>query len=246
MYRIAQLTDVHIGQAGEDTFGVDVRSNFKRVLAQALRDGADEVLITGDLAYRSGEPDIYAWIAEQLDAVSTPCWVLPGNHDDVAMMQEAFGKRMYARTVVVRDIGARRLIFVDSSAGSVDEAQRTAVAEYLSDVSASPLVFLHHPPALLGVPYMDDGHALQNHEQVLDVLRGASTSVHVFCGHYHVERSLQVDSVSIFATPSTFFQIDPRHASFVVDHRMPAYRSITFDDLHLQTAVRWLPQSPES
>ncbi len=32
--RIIQITDLYIGRVGDDTFGVDVRSNFLNILAE--------------------------------------------------------------------------------------------------------------------------------------------------------------------------------------------------------------------
>lgn len=240
MYTIAQITDIHIGQAGEDTFDVDVRNNLVRTVAQSVRDGAQELVVTGDLAFRSGHPDIYAWLADELSKLSIPWWVLPGNHDDPAMMRDAFGERLYSRQLCVRTLGQRTLAFVDSGPSSVDATQLDALREVLRGTVRTPLVFVHHPPAPLGVPYMDGGHMLQNHQELLSVLRGGPCGANVFCGHYHVERTLSLGNVSVFATPSTFFQIDPRHKEFVVDHRNPGYRVIHFDDNTLQTAVHWL------
>lgn len=239
MYRIAQLTDIHIGNAEDETFDVDVRGNFKRVLAQAVRDGVDEVLVTGDLAFRSGEPAIYAWIAQTLGTLSIPWHVLPGNHDDVAMMKVAFADRAYCDNVVARDLEGRSLLFVDSGPSRVSDAQLEQLRIALGKAKRTPLVFLHHPPFALGAPFMDEGHMLENHEEVFSVLCEAPVDVAVFCGHYHIERTVKRASVATHATPSTFFQIDPRHQTFVVDHRVPAYRSIAFDENMLQTAVHW-------
>lgn len=240
VYKIAQLTDVHIGGEGEDTFGVDVRNNFTHAIARVIRDGVDEVLLTGDLAYRSGRPEIYAWLAEQLEALPVRWTALPGNHDDAAMMKVAFGSNLCAQQAAERTIGKRKVIFLDSGPSRLETSQLRALEASLVGQTIAPLIFVHHPPFALGVPYMDEEHMLENHPAFVDALRVSDVGVHVFCGHYHVERTVVRGTVTVHATPSTFFQIDARHEAFMVDHQVPGYRLVAFDDEQIQTTVCWL------
>ncbi len=88
--RIIHLTDLHIGKAGEDTRGVDVRANFQTLLASIRPLKPDHIIITGDLCYREGNLDIYRWIKLQLDHNKIPYDVIAGNHDDSALLAVAF------------------------------------------------------------------------------------------------------------------------------------------------------------
>ena len=52
--RIIQLTDLHINREGEESRGVDVRSNFCDILKGLPKWRPDEIVITGDLCMTDG------------------------------------------------------------------------------------------------------------------------------------------------------------------------------------------------
>ena len=45
--RILHLTDLHIGEEGEDTYGVDVRANFLDILSKIPLMQPDLLVVTG-------------------------------------------------------------------------------------------------------------------------------------------------------------------------------------------------------
>ena len=57
--RILHLTDLHIGEEGEDTYGVDVRANFLDILSKIPLMQPDLLVVTGDLCFRDGQEKIY-------------------------------------------------------------------------------------------------------------------------------------------------------------------------------------------
>ena len=65
--RIVQITDLHVGREGEETYGVDVRANFRKILQAARQWRPEYLVLSGDLCYRDGDVAIYHWIREQLD-----------------------------------------------------------------------------------------------------------------------------------------------------------------------------------
>jgi Icc protein len=99
---------------------------------------------------------------------------------------------------------------------------------------------MHHPPAFMAVPFMDDTHALEDREEILQLLIDQGTPIHVFCGHYHVHKSSFIQNVAIHVTPSLYVQIDQYQSDFTIDHKSIAFRMINIEE-GLKTTVHYLP-----
>ena len=74
--KIAQLTDLHIGLEGQDTYNVDVRDNFLQILGEVVYAEPDLIVLTGDLCFDQGLKEIYVWIKDKLDNTNIPYLVL--------------------------------------------------------------------------------------------------------------------------------------------------------------------------
>jgi len=241
--QLVQLTDIHIGREEEDTRNVDVRGNFRKALQQIVKRRPDQLIISGDLCYMEGEAGIYAWIRNQLDDFGLPFSVIPGNHDASALLADSFGHadRLQGEELYYAQRWGNWLaLFLDSARGHLSADQKHWLAQSLHNYSAHPaLVFIHHPPCLAGVPYMDARYALEDRNEVLAIFKNHPLPVEVFCGHYHVEKSLRIGGVGVHITPSTFFQIDMQREDFAVDHYRVGYRRIWLEEERLLHTIRW-------
>lgn len=244
MHRVAQITDIHIGAAGEDTYGVDVRRNLAAVFEVIRAREADEIIVTGDICFDVGVAEVYAWLREQLEAVGLPFRVLPGNHDDAGMLADAFGlSTRDGELFDVREVHGRTEIFLDTTATTLSSTQQAFLREALAAATGEAIVWMHHPPCLGGVRYMDDNYPLKNHAEVTPIFAAHGAPVHVFVGHHHANitiRSKAAAPATVYLTPSTFFQLHPEFAGFQVDHRRPGFRLIDFDADTLRTQVLYL------
>lgn len=243
---IAHLTDLHIAEEGVWPFDVDVRSRFIRVLEDLQRHTPDLLVLTGDLCYREGKKAVYLWIREALERTRIPYLLLSGNHDNTAIMVAAFdledqlkrGKFYYSR-----EFEGRRVLFLDTADDSLSEEQ----VEYLRnelDVTGSGelLIFMHHPPVSAGVYYMDLKYPLLNSSRVGPLLAEADARTSVFCGHYHVEKTVRMGNLTVFITPSGFVQIDQEAHEFAVDHRSCGWRKIRLEPDRMWTTVRYISE----
>ena len=242
--QIIQLTDLHIGHEGEETNGVDVRRNFLSVVRHLQVNPPDHLVLSGDLCYRVGTPEVYAWIREQLADFPAPVWYMSGNHDDPGMLAHAFGLdpafiqdgELYYHAV----LGGRAFIFLDTTRYEVSETQLQWLRVQLEACRGMVQVFMHHPPALMGVPFMDNKYPLRNWAEVQRLFLDHSGEVYVFSGHYHVDKSVHLKNLHIFVTPSTFFQIGQDSAEFRVDHYRIGWRELVWDGDAFQTTVHYL------
>ncbi|MDX1477706.1 MAG: metallophosphoesterase [Saprospiraceae bacterium] len=240
--RCIQFTDPHIGMPGDDTFDVDVRANFQKVLAAIANENADHVILTGDLCFREPRPEIYNWVHEAIADSGLDIRIIPGNHDDQHMMGEIFGmsptdeREIYS----IQDLGGKRCLLLDTGAGQMSEPQWSWMLEALAQASDPLLIFMHHPPVLCDVPYMDRKHSFTQMARFQARVQELERPVHVFCGHYHVDRTVSFGNLHVHVTPSTFFQINPGNPEFEVDHYRIGYRRIFVTEGSVITSVVYL------
>ncbi len=231
--KIIQLTDLHVANEGEHTYGVDVRQNFLDMLKQAKNRVPDLLVLSGDLCLDKGDAQVYRWMKSQMDELSLPYAVIAGNHDDSRMLAEVFqlthlltdGELYFKST-----FGAHTILFLETSLNVVSEKHLTWIAAELAQLDRPGVIFMHHPPVVGGVPYMDINYPLRNIPAVQQALQNSPQPLTVFCGHYHVEKCLCLKNLTVHITPSTFFQMTWDSDTFSVDHYRPALREIVLRD----------------
>ena len=240
--RIFQITDLHIGGAGEKPFDVDVRANFLRILETLKSHNFDLLVISGDLCYQDGEAAIYRWIRQELEQSGLPYCIIPGNHDDDQLLIEHFGlPASYCDSFFFHlPTPAPPTVFLNSGKGHVAPAQTKQLEAYLKGIAGPVCLFMHHPPLPMGVPYMDQNHAMRECDDLLDVLTKHPYPISIFTGHYHVDKSLRWKNLDIHITPSCFFQINWRKEQFEVDHHNCAFRWIDWDGEYLRHGLLYL------
>ena len=59
------------------------------------------------------------------------------------------------------------------------------------------VVIMHHPPDRMHVPHMDEVHYLKDKDEVMQILTEADKPISIFCGHYHVEKSMSINQIHI-------------------------------------------------
>lgn len=238
--RIIQITDLHIGKDGEPTFEIDVRANFLKMCAQIRHLSPDYLIVTGDLCFEDPDRDVYLWIRQQLDSLDVTYDLISGNHDDPQLLSEVFERQHLLKNGQLyyrRQLEGLLYLFLDTTTGIIDKAQLDWLIQALDSQFGRLILFMHHPPIWGGVPYMDNNHPLHNRDAVLDILVEYGHPIDVFCGHYHVDKTISVQQVNVHITPSNFFQIDQHQQEFTVDHRMPGLREIFVEEDRLSHTV---------
>lgn len=232
--RIIQLTDCHLmADPQAELKGICTRARFDRVLAdiRARHPEVDKLIVTGDLTHDE-KLETYATLKELLAGWMPKLRVIPGNHDDRALMREVFGERIQVverRNVFAEIIGGWRLIGLDSHVpgqlyGELGSEQLNWLEQQLdADTRLHSCLFLHHPPVSVKSPWLDR-IGLTDAEGLLEVVSRRSSVRVVCCGHVHQERSVSVGATAIFTTPSAGVQFRPETESLEVDAAWPGYR----------------------
>lgn len=174
----------------------------------------DAVVVTGDLADH-GQPEEYAQLAELLATVSLPVHLVTGNHDAREAFLAAFAGTAHLgggdRAHYAVDLPGAALVVLDSlvpgsGAGRLGEQQLAWLDAVLAPRRGTPvLLALHHPPAAVGIPFLD-GIGLLDAPALAEVLGAHPPVVRVLCGHVHRAVTAPFAGTVVTTAPSTHRQ----------------------------------------
>ncbi len=219
---ICQISDLHIKTAGKLSYGiVDTGEMMKRCVDHiaALRQRPDIVLATGDLV-DSGSPDEYAYLRELLAPLSTPVYLIPGNHDHRENLLAGFPDHSYLRQTLpfiqyaIEEWPIRILaldtVIAGEGGGELCRSRLDWLKQKLESAPARPvIIIMHHPPFRTFIGHMDAmglDHA-NGAEGLHSIVRQHSQVERILCGHLH--RPIQVRWAGTLATtaPSPAHQV---------------------------------------
>ena len=217
-FLLAQLSDPHIGA---DWDGADPVPGLTAAVRAVRALEPDAVLVTGDLTEHAADEE-YATVRELLAPLGDAVHVLPGNHDRREPLRRAFGLAGDGPVNYVAELGALRLVVVDSTVPGEDAgdlpAESLAWLDEALDGDVPTVVALHHPPLMTGVPAMDElalsatarkalAAVLERHPQVLRVTGG----------HVHRTIAARLGGRAVLAVPSTYRQLRLDFAMHTLD-----------------------------
>lgn len=230
MLRIAQITDLHLGEPGEHYLDLDLRGRFRSVLKEAQRWEPDLYAFTGDFSLHDPTEESVLWLKEQIDALNTPYFILAGNHDDREMLRAIFRLKGAAADSIdfVFHLKGQDLVVLDTSSGELQPGQLAWLQGQLTR-GGQPAIFMHHPPLPLGMPFMDNKHALRNFQPLLDILVTYQREIPIFCGHYHADLNASFHNLRIYVAPPTSFFINPQAEEFQQDFMKPGFQLIELE-----------------
>ena len=228
--RVIQLTDCHLGADTDYRLaGVRTYHSFVEVLQRLRADPASAamVLVSGDIAAR-GIVAAYQLFTDEMSALGLPFAWLPGNHDQLELMQHAADMPPF-RPVV--ELGDWRLVCLNTAVrgevgGHLGSGQLEFFDASLSAHRGHPVaLFMHHPPADIGCKWLDRQQVSNGHELAAIVRRHGNVRVG-FSGHVHQEALVDFAGIPFYTTPSTCFQFASRSEDFALSADPPGYRWI--------------------
>jgi len=169
---IAQLSDPHL-RLDDDASQPALAKGVERVLM--LRPAPLAVLVTGDIA-NSGDPAEHARASELLAPLQAPVYTAAGNHDVLGVRHE-----------YVKQAGPLRVIVCDTSQPGRDDGSLDL--EWLQaqlEPDTPTIIAMHHPPILMGLPWLDEiGLPDDQRQQLGDLLQANPQIKRVVAGHVH-------------------------------------------------------------
>lgn len=238
---LAFLTDLHLGTANQYSLGVDVRQNFRVALDWVRERKPDALVVGGDVCFDVGRAETYRWFRAEVEALPFPWYAISGNHDNSVLMARELGLERYLQGEEFYfsvPFGGTLALFLDTSRGRCSETQWTWLREQVAR-REEVLLFMHHPPVPAGVRHMDAQYAFEESGRFLEIIRPLRRAT-VVCGHYHVDRVLQRGNLTVFLTPSLYFQLKPDSPELAYDHFRIGIREIDLRPEGLVTSVQYL------
>jgi 3',5'-cyclic-AMP phosphodiesterase len=174
-----------------------------------------------------------------------PYLIMLGNHDRLETAMSVFNLPKedvhHGEFYFYRQFKQCHCLFLDTSSYYLSLNQQQWLQQMVQQINGDILLFMHHPPTLCDCRFMDERHALINHQEVWSFFLTLPQIKHIFCGHYHTERDIAVSDKWIHVTPSTMLQIDPISPELVLDKKNFGWRMIEWTpNQPLKTRVEYL------
>jgi Icc protein len=236
------MTDLHLGPtAGYQCRNFNTLDSFKAVLeaCSSIGDGEEIIVLTGDLASDS-QPGAYQQLNKILTQNKKQAVWLPGNHDDMPLMQKYLSDYPY---LPVYEHEYWAVLMIDSSVpgkpGGAISNQQLQQLEYnlgrLKDKLV--LVAMHHSPVSLNSQWLDE-HRISNHQKLHSLLVANGNVKAVITGHVHQQHETDWKGIRVYSTPSTCFQFAEHSDQFALSDKNPAYRWLELhSNGHIDTGI---------
>ncbi len=190
---LAQITDLHMRSDDTPLSGKIVTRPYIAAAVDAVNDRSpDAVFVTGDLT-DIGTVEEYALLRAELDRLTSPYFVIAGNHDTHSSLRESFRDHAYIPAKgplnwVVDDFPVR-LVGLDTVVPGKGHGELAAdtlewLDHQLSATSKPTIVGLHHPPFPTGILGMDKIMCLNGADLAPIIARHAHVE-RVIAGHHH-------------------------------------------------------------
>lgn len=240
--KLIQMTDLHLGPtAGYQCRNFNTLDSFKAVLeaCSSIGDGEEIIVLTGDLASDS-QPGAYQQLNKILTQNKKQAVWLPGNHDDMPLMQKYLSDYPY---LPVYEHEYWAVLMIDSSVpgkpGGAISNQQLQQLEYnlgrLKDKLV--LVAMHHSPVSLNSQWLDE-HRISNHQKLHSLLVANGNVKAVITGHVHQQHETDWKGIRVYSTPSTCFQFAEHSDQFALSDKNPAYRWLELhSNGHIDTGI---------
>jgi 3',5'-cyclic AMP phosphodiesterase CpdA len=209
---IAHISDLHLVPQGRMLYDfVDANTACSRLVSHinAMPAQPDLVLVSGDTVNRGSRP-AYATLRRLLKNLRSPAFVLPGNHDNPAMLRETadgFHRALAARMDYILEDFPVRILLMDSTlpdsvGGRLEPRQLDWLEKELDKERRPTLLAMHHPPLPSGNAHMDQ-YTLENGGEFLARIAACRHLLAVLCGHTHRAIFQRAGDLLCCTAPST-------------------------------------------
>ena len=245
---IIQISDTHLfGDKNRKINGANSYLNFKKVLNHIsnLKEKPDLIFVTGDLS-QDCTFESYQHIANLLNELGVKYYLLPGNHDDVDVVNKVFDFNWKKDNVdYMLELNGWQVYVIDTShypedEGKISKEQLSNLEGTLSKNKNKPsIVFMHHHPVEINSLWMDK-MILNEKELFNNIVRQNPQVKAVLFGHIHQVYQKNINGTFYGSAPSTSFQVLPNCEMFALEKLTPGYRLIELNGDKFSSKVVWV------
>ncbi|MFI5892532.1 metallophosphoesterase [Actinoplanes sp. NPDC051513] len=242
MVLIAHVSDIHV-DSGERS--AERTARVFRYLA-ALPSPPDAVIVTGDIADHGAEAE-YERVRGLVSLPSPVLWC-PGNHDQRGPYRKALLGEDASDEPANRayEIAGVLILMVDSSIPGRNDGVLAGetIAWLESTLAGRPelpaLICFHHPPVMLGMPFVDSIRQF-GAERLAAVVERHPQVVALLCGHAHTAAATTFAGRPLVVAPGVVStSMLPFETEEIIDLRQPPMIAfhVLDDDRRLTTHYR--------
>lgn len=228
---IVQVTDSHVEPPGVIAHGrFDARDMFARTLRQiaAMTPGPDLILHTGDVTHH-GNVTVNRDVRALLESTGIPFCVIPGNHDEIEPLREAYADLAWMpkesrylhfaiETLPVRIICLDTKIPGEVAGTLCDERLAWLESALMAGGSRPTMIAMHHPAFRIGRPF-SDRRPFRNADRFAALMARYPNVSLIVAGHVHCALQARIGNAVAIAAPGTTYQ-------FLMDRRQDATLSL--------------------
>jgi Icc protein len=249
--RFIQISDTHFfADAKGELLGVPTHQSFEAVMDAVKvyheKSPIDFLIHSGDLSQDDTEAS-YKMLAERLSQFNVPVYFVPGNHDDVPLMEKILPNELITLRKHILLPGWQIILLCSQKPkaveGYLDESQLKFLQECLlkyPDLRA--MIVFHHHPLPVGATWIDN-LGLQNTDEFWNLVKTYPSVDTVLFGHVHQDFHQLLHGVKCYSSPSTCFQFTRKQNEFGIEDLPPGCRWVEcYDDGRLETGVLRVPK----
>lgn len=247
--KLIQITDTHILDDGAPSFNdFDTSASLLKIIDKIKTDEAeaDFILLTGDLVHEATSTS-YQKLAAHLSSLTFPVYCLPGNHDELQLMNEVMAENgCHVNKIIKTEQWAIILLntcLIGEHSGELSESELNFLHKSLEEnTNKHCLIALHHHPVSIHSSWMDS-MPLINADRFLEITDQFDHVRGMIWGHIHQEFATSRKGVTLLGSPSTCLQFMPKSDAFAMDEKSPAYRKIELQSNGMiNSEVVYLPE----
>src|SRR5690606_953214 len=216
---IAQISDLHIQHTGKHAEQIQTLRHLSDCMQalNRLTPRPDVVVVTGDLT-EHGQESEYQLLKPMLEQLDMPFILIPGNHDNPAVLRDVFHDHDYLQSSstfiqFAIDTWPLRIVGLDTTVpmrgeGALCAERLSWLADTLAQAPDTPtVVLMHHPPFETGIRLMDDLGLLSGRAAFASVIAPYDNIQRILCGHLHRTMFCRVGQTVASTCPGTAHQI---------------------------------------
>lgn len=243
--KLVQITDTHLYADSKGTLvGMNCEEGLQDVLNLVRKEEHDLVaaLCTGDISQDNSKKS-YQHFYDAIAGLGIPQYWIPGNHDEMQIMEQAVGRDNPCFNKSFQLSGWRVIMLNTHIDGHVYGELNAAELQFLEQQLLAAehqhvLICLHHNCLPVDAAWLQK-HALVNSAVLLDIIDRHQQVKGVLFGHIHQDYERRRNSVVYLGSPSTCIQFHPSENEFTLDQCNPGYRWLElFSDGVIKTGVK--------
>lgn len=244
---IAQISDCHLfGDKNKKINGSNSYQNLKSVLEYIVsKEKLDFIVVSGDLS-QDCTVESYQHLLNLLNETRIKYYLLPGNHDEVSVLNKVFDYRWEKGKVdYCFDLDNWFIYFIDTArypddSGQLSFEQISKLEAALNQNKTKPtIIFMHHHPIKLNSKWIDK-MILKEYEAFNKTVEKNPQIKAVLFGHIHQIFEAMINTTFYASAPATCYQVLSKTEKFTMDKLTPGYRLIELDGDRFSSKVVWV------